>query len=130
MLDVAVKGEPDREGFGEQSSAGWGESQDTGAAVVWVGSYGEQAAALKRLQRGGEGGSIDGEQRGDSGHRDGAGPVQRHEQRELAVSEAERAEGVVEAAGEDAGGSLEVEAEAVVANVDGVGVGDGRWAVA
>jgi hypothetical protein len=39
----------------------------------------------------------------------------------------EGAEGVVETAGEGAGGALNVEAEAVIADVEGGGVGDERW---
>jgi hypothetical protein len=123
VFEVVVGLAPGGEGAGEEAAAIAGELEDAAAAVGGVGGDFDQAAALERLEGGGEGGAVHGEEVGDGAHGGGLRPVEGHEQRELAIGQAEGAEGDVESAGEGAGGALDVEAEAAVPNEEGSFVG-------
>lgn len=114
-----MSGLPDGDSAGEQRPALRGEDEDAAAGVGLVRLHADEtgtdkAAAHERLEGGGEGGAVHGEKAGDGGHGRRRGAVQRHEQRELAVGEAERAEGRVKPAGQGAGGALHVKAEAMI----------------
>jgi len=69
-----------------------------------------------RLERGRESRAIHGKERGDCPHVRRLGPVERHEQRELAARQTHAAKGLVKAPCEDTGGALDVKAEARVSN--------------
>lgn len=109
-------GLPDGKRAGEEIAAPGGEDEDAAATVGWVGGDFDQAAALKWLEGGGKRGAIHGEQRGDGAHGWRVGAIERHEERELAVGEIEGAECFIETTGEGAGGALDVQAEAAIAN--------------
>ena len=76
-------------------------------------------ASLERLQIGGKRGAIHGQQRRDASDGWGLGPVERHQQRELAARQADGAQRVVETPRDRARGPLHVEVYAGVANVMG-----------
>jgi hypothetical protein len=62
-------------------------------------------------------GSVHGQQVGDAAQARRLGTVQRHQQRELAVGQAHRPQGLVEATGQGPRGALDVQAKARVADV-------------
>ena len=74
----------------------------------------DQAAPLQRLQRGGEGGSIHGEQGSDRPHCRRLGAIERHQQGELSVGEFEGAKFFVEAPAKGARRTLHMEAKTSV----------------
>jgi hypothetical protein len=125
-----VRGLPDGHGGSESFFAFCGEDENAAAAVVGIGRDFDEAAALERLESGGEGGAIHGEKGCDGRHGWRFGAVKAHEERELAVGEAEGTESFVEAAGERASGALHVETEAAVADqkrgLVGKDIGHGR----
>ena len=114
LLDLAVGSLPLWNCMGKQGFPFGCELENATAAVGRVLGDLDQAAALQGLQCGGQGGAIHGEQRGDGAHGRGLGAVKGHQERELAVGEAEGTEDFVEAAGEGAGGPLDVKAETAV----------------
>ncbi len=124
-FDVFVGALPDGNGARKDGCSTCSEGEQARAAVRGVGRDADEAAALEGLESGGQGGAVHGEQRGDGGHAGRFGAIERHHERELPVGEAGGAESFVEAAGEGAGGALDVEAEAGVANEEGSLVRDG-----
>jgi len=102
---------PDGKCAGEQCATLVGEDEDAAAAIIGIALDFQEAAPLERLQCSSEGGAIHGEQGSDGSHCWRFGAVERHQQRELAVSEFERAKFLVEAAGESAGCTLDMQAE-------------------
>ena len=119
-------GLPEVDRADEEGLAGVGQDQPPGAAVIAVRLDRHQPPAFEWLQRGGQGRAVHGEKRGDCAHRRRRRPVQRHEKRELPAGQGERAERVVETPRERARRPLAVQAKAVVADVQGGGVRDGR----
>lgn len=85
LFNIFVGALPDGQGTGEEAPSFFSENQDAAAAVGGVVVDFDEAAALKRLQRGGQGGSIHGQQRSDRSHRWRLGTIERHEQGELSV---------------------------------------------
>ena len=79
---------------------------------------------LRRSQRR----AIHREERGYGGHSGGDRPIERHHQRELSVGQSDGAEGVVEAPCQCSRGSLHMQAEAAVSDLDCGLVGDLRVA--
>src|SRR5262249_1276034 len=75
------------------------ERQQPAALVVRIDGHLDQAAALERLERGGERGAIHGEHGRHRGHARRRWAVERRQQRELLVGEIERAKDLVETAG-------------------------------
>jgi len=119
---------PHGNGFCEESLAGRGEGEQASAAVGGIGSDPDQSTALEGLEGGGEGGSIHREELGYGGHSGGDRPVERHHQGELSVGQSEGTERVVEAPCQRSRGSLHMQAEAAVPDLDGGLVGDLRAA--
>lgn len=115
-LDLAMSTLPDRGGAGEDGAAFCSEDQAAAAAVFWIHGNFEQAIAFEGLKGRGQGGAIHGQQRGDGSHGGRLGAIQRGKQGELTVGEANGTECLVEAAGQGAGGALDMETEAAVAN--------------
>jgi hypothetical protein len=107
---------PDGDSTGEEFSAVDAEAEPTATVVGRVACDFEQAAACERLQRGGQGGAVHAQQIGHRRDARRVRAIERHEERKLAVGEVKGAEGFVEAAGESAGGALDMEAEAEIAN--------------
>jgi hypothetical protein len=110
---------PHGHGRDEQGVGLGREVQTAAASIIGIGGDFDKAAALEGLEGSGEGGAIHREQRSDGGHAGRLRAIERHEQRELAVGKAERAESIVEAAREGAGRALDAEAEAAVADAEG-----------
>jgi hypothetical protein len=129
VVDLLVEGvvglAPDGVGPGEQVAALSGEEKDAAAAVFGIGVDFHEAAALEGLEGGGEGGAAHDQELGDWRHGRRLGAVESDEDGELAVGEAEGAEGHVEAASEGTGGALNEEAEAAVADLVGDIEGEG-----
>ena len=119
LLDFVVGLLPHGNSACQERTAFGGEYEDAAAAVGWVGRNLDQAAALERLEGGGERGAIHGEQGGYRAHGRWLGAIEGHQQGELAVGQVEGAQGFIEAAGEGAGGALDVKTEAAVAYEEG-----------
>ena len=87
---------PDRHGVGEESPALWRQTQPSTTPVSRIWAELDQAAPLQRLECGGQGGAIHGQQRGHRQHARRLRTIQRHEQRELTVRQTERPQCLVE----------------------------------
>jgi hypothetical protein len=118
-LRGAVRLLPQGRGRSQQRAALGCKVQAATAAVFRVDGDFNEAAPLERLERSGERGAIHRQQRSDGGHTRRLWSIQRHEQRKLAVGEAEGAQSIVETARECACRALNVETEATVANPQG-----------
>jgi hypothetical protein len=115
-LDRGMHTSPDWYSGGEGRAAVRRERQPTAATVTSVRTDGDEPAASQRLERGRESRAIHGKERGDCPHVRRLGPIERHEQRELAARQTHAAKGLVKAPCEDTGGALDVKAEARVSN--------------
>lgn len=128
-FDFSVGAGPDGNGGREHFHACGGQAQVADSAVVEVGVGFKKTAAGQSFDRGGEGGAIHAEELGYGAHggRRNAGhigPVEAHEQGELAVVDASRLERFIKAAGQGAGGTLDIETEAGVSHQESGGEGD------
>jgi len=107
---------PDRRSVGEQSPALWRQTQPSTTPVSRIWAHLDQAAPLQRLECGGQGGAIHGQQRGHRPHARRLRTIQRHEQRELAVGQTERPQCLVEMPCHRPSRPLHVQTEATIAN--------------
>jgi len=98
----------------QQGSPFVGEDENAAATVVRIGFDFDEAAALKRLQSGGQGGSIHGEQGSDGAHGRRLGTIERHEQGELPVGEFEGAQFLIETPGQGTCRTLHMETQTSV----------------
>ena len=98
----------------QQGSPFVGEDENAAATVVRIGFDFDEAAALKRLQSGGQGGSIHGEQGSDGAHGRRLGTIERHEQGELSVGKLKGPQFLVEAPGQGACRTLHMKTETSV----------------
>ena len=114
-----MRGLPDRAGVREQAPAFFGEDENAAATVGRVGRNADQSSALERLQRCGKSSAIHGEKGRYRAHGRRGRPVQRHEQGELSVGEAEGAQDFIKAPSQCARRPLHVKAEAGVPDKDG-----------
>lgn len=67
---------------------------------------------------------VHGEQRGQAAEPGWLGSIERHQERELPVGQAERAEGGIEAARGEARGTLQRKAKAAIPHFEGDGIGE------
>jgi hypothetical protein len=107
---------PDWHRIGEQSPALSRQTQPSTTPVSRIWADLDQAAALQRLECGGQGGAIHGQQRGHRPHARRLRTIQRHQQRELAVRQPHRAQCVVETPCQRPCRPLHVQTEATIAN--------------
>ena len=107
---------PDRRSVGEQSPALWRQTQPSTTPVSRIWAHLDQAAPLQRLECGGQGGAIHGQQRGHRPHARRLRTIQRHEQRELTVRQTDRAQCLVEIPCQRPCRPLHVQTEATIAN--------------
>jgi hypothetical protein len=107
---------PDRRCVGQQRSSLSRKTQPSTTPVSRIWADLDQAAPLQRLERGGQGGAIHGQQRCHGPHARRLRTVQRHQQRELTVGQPERAQCLVEIPGQCPCRPLHVQAEATIAN--------------
>ena len=107
---------PDRRSVGEQGPALSRQTQPSTTPVGRIWADLDQAAPLQRLERGGQGGAIHGQQRCHRPHARRLRTIQRHEQRELTVGQADRPQGRVEIPGQCPCRPLNVQTEATIAN--------------
>lgn len=114
FLDLFVGALPDGKGTDEEIASLFSEDEDTAAAIFGIALDFEEAAALEWLQCSSEGSAIHREQGSDGSHCRGLGPVEGHEQRELTIGEFEWTKFFVEAAGESAGCTLDMQTKAAV----------------
>lgn len=112
----AVRFLPHRDGRGEQGAAFGCEVQAAAATIFGIGGDGDEAAALEGLEGSGERGAVHGQQCSDGGHAGGLRAIERHQERELAVGEAQGAERFVETARQGTRRALDIETEAAVAD--------------
>lgn len=118
-LDFRVRAPPNWNGADKQSAPRCRQGHQTATAVPPVCCDFDQTAALQRFESGRQGGSIHGEQRSHRGHRRRLRAVQRHQERELSVGQAYGVQRVIEAPCQRARRSLNVKAEARVADQKG-----------
>jgi hypothetical protein len=107
---------PYRNGTRQRPSSLWRQDHQTAAAVLRVPGDADQAAALERLDSGSQGGPVHGQKRSHSRHPGWFRTVQREQQGELPVGEADRTEGMIEAPSQGPGGSLHVKTETGIAD--------------
>jgi len=107
---------PNRHGRSQQTPAFPGQRHQTAATIQWIGRNFDQSAPLQRFQRRSQRGAIHSQQRRYSAHGRRLGPVQRHQQRKLAIGEIERPQGLIEAPRQCPGSPLHMQAEAAIAN--------------
>jgi hypothetical protein len=107
---------PNRHRRCEQSFARRGQAQPAATAVGGIFGDRDQAAPLQRLECGGEGSAIHGEQSCDGRESGRLGTIERHHERELAVSQTNGAQCFIKAARQCARSPLHVEAETAVAH--------------
>ena len=106
----------DRQSGGKRFLAGVGEGEQPGAAIGRRGFDVHQPAPLERLQCRSQRGAIHRQQLGDRAHRRRFRTVQRHQQRELLIGEADRPQRFVEMSRQGPRCALGVKAQAGVAN--------------
>ena len=78
----------------------------------------DKAPSLERLQCRGQGGTVHRKQGCDGAHGRWLGAIQGHQERELAVGQAEGTENLVEASAQNAGCALDMKAKTAVPNHD------------
>jgi hypothetical protein len=119
LLDFLVRLLPDGNGACQQISAFGGELENAAAMVRGAGRYLDQAAAFERLQGGGERGPIHAEQGCHGADGRGLGAIERHQEGELAVGQAEGTKHLIESPGQGSGGALDVKAKAAIPDQKG-----------
>jgi hypothetical protein len=107
---------PDRRSVGEQSPALSCQADPSTTPVRRIGGDLDQAAALQRLQCGGQGGAIYSEQRCHRPHARRLRTIQRHQQRVLTVRQPDRPQCLVEIPRQRPRRPLHVQTEATIAN--------------
>ena len=115
-LDLGMGASPGWHRAGEQRAARTRQLQPATASVVGIDHDRDEAAPLQRLERGGERRAVHGKQRRDRTDAGRLGPVQRHHQRILAASQAERPERLVETPRERPRRALQVQAQTRIPN--------------
>jgi hypothetical protein len=107
---------PDWRSVGEQGPALSRQTHPSTTPVCRIWGYLDQAAALQRLDCGGQGGAIHGQQRCHRPHAGRLRTIQRHEQRELTIGQPDRPQCRVEIPGQCPCRPLHVQTEATIAN--------------
>ena len=107
---------PDRRSVGEQGPALSRQTHPSTTPVHRIRGDLDQAAPLERLERGGQGGAIHGQQRRHRPPARRLRAIQRHEQRELTVGQPDRAQCLIEIPGQCPCRPLHVQTEATIAN--------------
>src|SRR6185437_5657631 len=102
---------PDREGRFERGAALAGDDETAAALVLSIDRDLDEAAPLERLEVRGQRGAVHGERRRDLAHDRRLGLIERDEQRELPMGQANRAQHIVEIARERARRALDANAE-------------------
>jgi len=105
---------PQRIRFGEQGATRGGNRKTATAFIFGVDRNLHQLAAFKGLEGRGQGGAVHREQCRDAADRRGFRPVQRHQQRKLAMRETKWTEHIVETSRQSARRTLHVETQAIV----------------
>lgn len=105
---------PDRKRASEQAAPFCGEDEDAAAAVGRIGFNLHQSAAFQRFQGRSQGGSIHRQQGSDRAHRRRLRPIERHEQRELTVSQFEGAQFFIESASQGARCTLHMKTKTTI----------------
>jgi hypothetical protein len=116
LLDLVMDALPNGKRTGEQTLAIVGEDQDPASPIGAVVCNLDKSPSLERLQCGGQGGPVHRKQGCDGAHGWWLGAIQRHQERELAIGQAEGTENLVEAPAQHAGCTLDMKAETAVPN--------------
>jgi hypothetical protein len=105
---------PQRIRFGEQGATRGGNRKTAAAFIFGVDRNLHQLAAFKGLEGRGQRGAVHRQQCRDVADRRGFRPVQRHQQRKLAMRETKWTEHIVETSRQSARRTLHVETQAIV----------------
>lgn len=115
-FDLGMRILPDRICLGQQRAAGWHQGKTPAAAVLLIDRNLQKPAPFERLEIGRKRRSVHCEKRRDATKRRRFGPVERHQQGKLTVSEIERPQHIVEAARQCARRAVNVQAQAIIAH--------------
>jgi hypothetical protein len=107
---------PDRRSVGKQGPALSRKTQPSTTPVSRICADLDQATPFQRLERGGQGGAIHGQQRRHRPYARRLRTIQRHQQRELTIGQPDRPQCLVEIPGQRPCRPLHVQAEATIAN--------------
>jgi len=118
LFDLIVSALPDWNRASKQVVSVPGEFQDAASPIGWVWIYLDQPAAFKRLQSGGQGGSIHCKQGCNRSHGRRLGAIQGHQKRKLPIGQFEGTQCFIESPCQGAGGALHMKTEAAVAYED------------
>jgi hypothetical protein len=121
LLDCRVGLPPQRISLGEQRAASSGNRQPPAALIVLIDRNFYQATAFEWFEVGGKGRAIHCEQGRDTADTWRFRPIQRRQQRKLAMREIERTEHLIETPRQRAGSPLDVQAQTGVAYLMGSG---------
>jgi hypothetical protein len=113
-FDFSMGLRPQWKCLGEQSATRGGNRKAAAAFILGVDRNLHQLAAFKGLEGRGQGGAVHREQCRDAADRRGFRPVQRHQQRKLAMRETKWTEHIVETSRQSARRTLHVETQAIV----------------
>jgi len=118
MLNLVVNSFPDWNRANHEVAALRCEFQDAAPPIgrVWI--YLDQPATLKRLESGGQRGSIHCEQGSNWSHGGKLGSIQRHQERKLAIGQLEGTQCLIESPRQGAGGTLHVKTETAISYVE------------
>ena len=121
VLSLGVCRLPQRVGLHQQRASGCRQGETAAAAILFVDRYFEEPATFERFEVGGQCCAVHREQRRDAAETRGFRPIERHQQRELAVGETERPEHIVETPRQRPGRAMHVQTQATVADHMGRG---------
>jgi len=115
-FDVAMRVFPDRISLDQQRATGRRQRKTPATAIFLIDGNLQKPAPFERLEIGRKRRSVHCEKRRDATKRRRFGPVERHQQGKLTVSEIERPQHIVEAARQCARRAVNMQAQAIIAH--------------
>ena len=115
-FDVAMRVFPDRISLDQQRATGRRQSKTPATAVFLIDRNLQEPTPFERLEIGRKRRSVHGEKGRDATERRRFGPVERHQQGKLTVSEIERSQYIVEAARQCTRRAVNMQAQAIIAH--------------
>ena len=123
IVDLRVGLRPQRKRPGEQGATGGGNREATTTFIFRIDRNLDQLAAFKGLEGRSQRGAVHGKQCRDAADCRGFRPVQRHQQRKLAMRETNRTEHIVETSRQSARRTLDVKTQTIITHQ----MGRGQW---
>ena len=114
MFDLRVRILPNWIRFGQQRASGLGQGETSATAILLVDRDFQKPTSLERFEISRKGRAVHREKGRDTAKCRWIRPVERHQQRELTVSEIERPQHFVEAARQHTGRTMNMQAQAIV----------------